>query len=244
MEEKLLDHGITYPQMGVLLAVSRGGPGMSQTDLARTLETDTTTITVICDSLEKKKLVTREPNPTDRRSKLILLTAAAAKKYPKTSELRGIVTVEDAIDVCRKTGLEGWALVEYAQKLVAEKMEYSYCNSWDMPKKAFAKGRGYCGQQAGALNAILSGLGLESRLVHAIKNYFPEEDLYSGHVWLRVRIGDTDLDVCPGDIDNHPGAVHFQSTSPVKNWNPFIAFFSYFGSAWINANRYARIEKE
>lgn len=81
VEEKLRDHGVTYPQMGVLLAVSREGAGMSQTDLARTLETDTTTITVICDSLEKKKLITRKPNLTDRRSKIIGLTAAGKKRF-------------------------------------------------------------------------------------------------------------------------------------------------------------------
>lgn len=171
-------------------------------------------------------------------------TAAAAKKYPKTTEYRGIVTVEDAVEACRKTGLQDWTLVEYAQTLVAEKMVYSYCNSWDMPEKAFAKGRGYCWQQAGALNALLSGLGIETRMVHAMRNYFPDEDLYSGHVWLKVRIGNTELDVCPGDKNNRPGKIHFKPISPIKKWNPFIAFFSYFGSAWINANRYARIEKE
>ena len=166
-------------------------------------------------------------------------TLAAAKKYPKKTEYHGIVTIEDAIEACRKTRKEGWALVEYAQKLVSEKMEYSYCNSWDMPKKAFAKGRGYCWQQAGALHLIFAGLGIESKMVHAVKNYFPDEDLYSGHVWLRVRMGDTELDVCPGDIGNQPGVIHFKTISPVKNWNPCIAFFSYFGSAWVNTNRNA-----
>lgn len=82
-EEKLRHHGITYPQMGVLLAVSKAASAMSQTELAGTLETDTTTITVICDSLEKKKLILRSPNPVDRRSKVISLTPAGNRTFAK-----------------------------------------------------------------------------------------------------------------------------------------------------------------
>lgn len=80
-EEKIRHQGITYPQMGVLLAVSKAASEMSQTELARTLETDTTTITVICDSLEKKKLILRSPNPADRRSKIISLTPAGKRVF-------------------------------------------------------------------------------------------------------------------------------------------------------------------
>lgn len=162
-----------------------------------------------------------------------------AKNHPQTTTYRGVTTIEDAAAACRRTGLEGWELVEYAQKLVAGKMEYSYCNSWDMPSRAFERGRGYCWQITGALHRILRGLGIRSRKVHAFKNYFPEEDLVSGHTWLQVTVTGETRDVCPGDIGNVPGVIHFQVLSEVKKWGPVIAVFSYFGSAWINARRYA-----
>ena len=168
----------------------------------------------------------------------------AVKDYPPTTTYRGVTTIEDAVKACRKTGLEGWELVEYAQQLVAGKMEYSYCNSWDMPSRAFERGRGYCWQQTGALHKILHSLGIRSRKVHAFKNYFPEEDLVSGHTWLEVTVKGETKDVCPGDRENVPGTINFQVLSEIKEWGPVIAVFSYFGSAWINANRYATLRNK
>lgn len=74
VEGVLKRHGITYPQMGALLALSKRGESLTQTKLAETLETDTTNTMVICDSLEKKGLIERKENPKDRRSKLVSST--------------------------------------------------------------------------------------------------------------------------------------------------------------------------
>jgi len=41
------------------------------------------------------------------------------------------MTTDDAIRVCRETGLSGWEFVAFAQRLVAERMSYSYFNSID-----------------------------------------------------------------------------------------------------------------
>jgi transglutaminase-like putative cysteine protease len=106
-------------------------------------------------------------------------------------------TIEDAVLMCRETGLEGWELVAFAQRLVSKRMTYSYFNSFDMPDTAFEKGIGYCWQQSGALNKILKSLGFDSRLVHSVRNTFPDvvrEGVtihigVSGHVWCCVRIG-------------------------------------------------------
>lgn len=99
-------------------------------------------------------------------------------------------------------------------------------------------------RKTGALHRILRSFGIRSRKVHAFKNYFPEEDLVSGHTWLEVTVKGDTKDVCPGDIENVPGTIHFQVLSEVKEWGPVIAVFSYFGSAWINANRYATLRKK
>ncbi len=155
------------------------------------------------------------------------------------------MTISEAIVKCRATCLTGWQLVEYAQRLVACTMEYSWFNSFDMPGKAFEKGQGYCWQQAGALNLILQDLGFDSRLVHAIRNNFPKiirdgvmlPALVSGHVWCRVRVDGQEKDVCPGNQTNRPGVLHFKPMTKVKNFSGPIVGFSYLGSAVINHHR-------
>lgn len=155
------------------------------------------------------------------------------------------MTIEEAIKHCRDLDLKGWDLVAYTQKLVSTNMKYSYSNSFSMPQKAFEKGMGYCWQQAGALNIILKKLEFESRLVYAVKNLIPEKvfngvlikEHYSGHVWCRVRIDGVEKDVCPGNLDNKPGTIHFRPISEVKEWNSWISFWSYLGSAIINLKR-------
>lgn len=162
------------------------------------------------------------------------------------------MTIAEAIKQCEDTGFKGWVLVEYAQKLVAVSMTYSYSNSYDMPGIAFEKGRGYCWHQASALNMILIGLGLDSRLVHAVRNQFSGKifegvtlaPFVSGHVWCRVRIDAEEKDVCPGRSENSPGVLHFTPLSKVKEWGKLIEWFSYRGSAMVNKRRLKRINKK
>lgn len=162
------------------------------------------------------------------------------------------MTISEAVTQCQDTGLAGWALVEYAQKLVAGSMKYSYSNSYDMPEAAFEKGMGYCWHQASALNMILIALGLNSRLVQAFRNQFPGKEFegvtippfISGHVWCRVRIGGEEKDVCPGRRENSPGVLHFTPLSKVREWGKLIEWFSYRGSAMVNKRRLQRINKK
>lgn len=142
-------------------------------------------------------------------------------------------------------------MVEFAQILTHKNMAYSYENSFDMPNAAFEKGKGYCWQQAKALQKILRALGFECYLVYAVKNQMPEKEFegvkinahISGHVWCRVKIDEMERDVCPGNIKNKPGKVHFTPLSAVKKWNPLVAFGSYWGSAYVNYKRIREIHK-
>lgn len=155
------------------------------------------------------------------------------------------MTIEDAVGVCRETGFSGWELAGFAQRLVAGRMSYSYFNSFDKPEAAFGRGMGYCAQQAGALNMILKRLGFDSRLVHAVRNRFPDvvrEGVTihigdSGHVWCRVRIRGVEKDVCPGNPENVPGKVHFTTLGKVHEFCGPIVLFSYLGSAMVNRKR-------
>ena len=161
------------------------------------------------------------------------------------------MTIDEAVLQCRGTGLAGWELVACAQALVSAQMTYSYTNSYDTPEQAFEKGRGYCWHQASALNGILAKLGIQSRLVHAVRNEIPETVLegvtippfVSGHLWCRVTVDGEEKDVCPGRATNSPGVIHFKPISPVREWGPVIEWFTYHGSAGVNKQRKKKFDK-
>ena len=176
---------------------------------------------------------------------IIMYTLPAYIKLRKSGirTIRGQVsTIEDAVKYLRHTKLAGWGLVTEAQRLVAEKMEYSRRNNWDSPKRAFARGMGYCQQQAEALLTILRELGFDARLVQCTKNMFPPKKIHEyqspggmcGHVWLRVRINGEEKDVCPGNIHNEPGVIHFKVLGKVKDYSGLIKILGHLASALMN----------
>jgi MarR family transcriptional regulator for hemolysin len=74
-DAKLKAIGLTFPQYGTLFALlSDKNIDLSQRELADVMNTDTTTIMVICDALEKKGLLTREPDSSDRRVNRVAIT--------------------------------------------------------------------------------------------------------------------------------------------------------------------------
>ncbi len=85
-----------------------------------------------------------------------VLTIPLLRRLPKPGRVSmdGITTIEDAVEACRRTHLQGWDLVAYAQNLAARKFTYSRLNTWDTPSRAFERGMGYCEQQALALKHI------------------------------------------------------------------------------------------
>lgn len=90
---------------------------------------------------------------------LSILTRPLLRRLPKEGRvsLDGILTIDDAIAACHKSGLQDWELVAYAQKLAERKFTYSRLNPWDTPARAFERGRGYCQQQALALKKSMMG---------------------------------------------------------------------------------------
>ena len=96
-----------------------------------------------------------------------LLTIPLLRRLPKQDRVSmdGITTIDDAVEACRRTHLQGWDLVAYAQNLAAKKFTYSRLNTWDTPSRAFERGMGYCEQQALALKKIYDKLGIETRPV-------------------------------------------------------------------------------
>jgi hypothetical protein len=178
---------------------------------------------------------------------VFLLTIPLLCRLPKQSRvsLDGVMTIDDAVEVCHRTHLQGWNLVAYAQNLAARKFTYSRLNTWDTPSRAFERGMGYCEQQALALKKIYDRLGIETRPVFAMHCKFPARVVdgvlwpggVSGHAWLRVRIGDEERDVCSGSVNNTPGVTNFEIRSKVLTWQPWIRPFTHVGSSIENIRR-------
>jgi DNA-binding MarR family transcriptional regulator len=84
-EETLKTLQITFPQFGVLLRLSFQD-NVTQKELSDIMDTDTTTIMVICDSLQKKGFLKRMKDPSDRRVNRLILTEkgknVVSKAYP------------------------------------------------------------------------------------------------------------------------------------------------------------------
>ncbi len=175
------------------------------------------------------------------------LTIPLLRRLPEQSRVSmdGITTIEDAVEACRRTHLQGWDLVAYAQHLAARKFTYSRLNTWDTPSRAFERGMGYCEQQALALKHIYDGLGIETRPVFALRCVFPAETVddmpwpegISGHAWLKVKIAGEERDVCPGSLTNTPGVTHFQVLSKVHTWYSWLRPFTHLGSSLANIQR-------
>ena len=182
-----------------------------------------------------------------------LLTIPMLRRLPKQDRVSmdGITTIDDVVEACKQTQMQGWELVAYAQNLAAKKFTYSRLNTWDTPSRAFERGLGYCEQQALALKKIFDKLGIETRPVFCMRCKFPAkvvDGVYwpggiSGHAWLRVRIGDEERDVCPGSVKNTPGVTQFEILSKVMSWQPWLRPFTHVGSSIENIRRYMMAQR-
>jgi DNA-binding MarR family transcriptional regulator len=74
MEQPILErHGVTMWAYMVLTAL-RDGPARAQASLAAAINADKTRLIPILDDLQKRGLIEREPDPADRRVRLLGLT--------------------------------------------------------------------------------------------------------------------------------------------------------------------------
>jgi len=151
-------------------------------------------------------------------------------KYRRTSE-KGMVTIDDAVHVCQQSGLQGWQLVAYAQRLVRQKFAfYSTINLWDSPARAFIYGMGYCTQYNLAFKQLLDRLGFKTQAVFCPKvQVHDNTDWTMGHTWLRVTLNGDTRDVCAGRFENEPGQVHFTPLMKVLNGRAPLLFLSHIG---------------
>jgi hypothetical protein len=166
----------------------------------------------------------------------------APQSYPST--------IDEAVEACRKSGLSGWELAAFAQRITAERFSYSRRNPWDSPARAFERGLGYCLQQARALKTIYDRLEIENRIVMGSCSFpaktvhgIAEPPGYGRHSWLRVNIDGVEKDVCPGDRGNYPGRVHFKLLSDVRTMPWWMIPFAHLGSVVVNSARDHAVRK-
>lgn len=83
--------------------------------------------------------------------RFMLVAGAGVLSLPGALKLRGyrrtavdgVTTIDDAVEACRPSGLAGWNLVAFAQRLVARKFSiYSTRNLRDTPVRVFEHGMG------------------------------------------------------------------------------------------------------
>jgi DNA-binding MarR family transcriptional regulator len=70
---EMASFGVTPGQFGVLQVVA-ANPGLSQSELAKAIGVDRSTVVAVIDRLEEQDLVVRAPSPTDRRSHALQLS--------------------------------------------------------------------------------------------------------------------------------------------------------------------------
>ena len=80
-ERPLLDaHGLTMWGYIALTRLARG-PAETQLALATAIGHDKTRLIAVLDALEADGLITREPDPNDRRARLVRITAAGVERH-------------------------------------------------------------------------------------------------------------------------------------------------------------------
>jgi DNA-binding MarR family transcriptional regulator len=80
-ERPLLDaHGLSMWQYIALSALARE-PARSQLELARAIRYDKTRLIGLLDDLEAAGLISRRPDPDDRRARLVSLTSEGARRH-------------------------------------------------------------------------------------------------------------------------------------------------------------------
>jgi MarR family 2-MHQ and catechol resistance regulon transcriptional repressor len=116
LNRHLSEAGLTVSQFGVLEALLHIGP-QNQKKLGEKILKSGGNITLVIDNLEKNKLVTRSPDPSDRRAVIIQLTNEGRKFiksfFPKhlkrIMEEFGVLSEKEKKElarICKKLGLK------------------------------------------------------------------------------------------------------------------------------------------
>lgn len=74
LDERLRDLGVTQARWSTMVALHRGGEGVTQRELAELMSIENPTLVRLLDNLEAQKLIERRPCEQDRRARRLHLT--------------------------------------------------------------------------------------------------------------------------------------------------------------------------
>jgi DNA-binding MarR family transcriptional regulator len=97
---------LTKDQWLILKKVSDEPTGVRPLELARVLGKETASVTRMLDILERKQLLERRPNPSDRRSYLVILTDAGRATFER---------VLPVVQTIRERAVRGFSKRELAE---------------------------------------------------------------------------------------------------------------------------------
>lgn len=81
-DEPLRETGLAIGQLPVLVTLKNAGPS-TQVELARVAQVEQPSMAQLLNRMERDGLIERLPDPTDARSRLVSLTAQAARRLPE-----------------------------------------------------------------------------------------------------------------------------------------------------------------
>jgi DNA-binding MarR family transcriptional regulator len=114
IERELKKHGLARSQFQVLFYTYQEGK-LTQKELLEFMQVEPATLTVIIDGLEKKGLLRRSENKTDKRSKYLLLTEVGKKLREKVPSLPEIME-KKMFDSVKKSDKE--ATIQIVEKMI------------------------------------------------------------------------------------------------------------------------------
>src|SRR5947199_2422256 len=88
VEERLADAGLSLPKLAALHQLSQAGDSLPLGQLAERLACVKSNVTQLVDLLEADGLVVRAADPSDRRSRLAVLTEHGRSAYLKGTHIR------------------------------------------------------------------------------------------------------------------------------------------------------------
>jgi DNA-binding MarR family transcriptional regulator len=94
----LAEYGLRIRQYSVLSLAADAPDGISQRGLAAVLGLDPSQVVLLVDELTSAGLVERRPSPTDRRTRLVLATAAG-RKVLRPASVAADTRVREQLDV-------------------------------------------------------------------------------------------------------------------------------------------------
>jgi MarR family transcriptional regulator for hemolysin len=118
LDRRMKDLGISQSGWMAIALVAKKNQPQSQIELANAMGIEGPSMVAVLDKLSKVGLITREPSPTDRRVKLVMLTEAGAALYRKVVSKATAFRKDFLRDVDPKQLLQATELLEQLQTML------------------------------------------------------------------------------------------------------------------------------